>query len=161
VKIRHATPDDLDGLSRIENICFPQNEAAPRDCQRDRLYVFPNHFWVMENDAGEVIGYANGMVVNQQTFSDEWFSDADLHDENGDWQTVFGLTMLPEYQRRGYAGRLMEALIAAAREENRKGCILTCKEHLVPYYEKFGYIKTGISPSKLGGATWYDMVLTF
>ena len=37
----------------------------------------------------------------------------------------------------------------------------TCKEHLIPYYEKFGYRNCGVSESVHGGAVWYDMRLTF
>ena len=40
-------------------------------------------------------------------------------------------------------------------------CILTCKEKLIGFYEKFGYVNLGISDSKHGGAVWYDMILEF
>jgi ribosomal protein S18 acetylase RimI-like enzyme len=161
MKIRHATPNDLDVLSSIENTCFPPEEAASRDRLRDRLNVFPTHFWLFENDNGEIIGFANGMVVNQQTFSDDCFANANLHDKNGDWQTIFGVLVLPEYRKRGYAGKLLEALANSARQDKRKGCILTCKQHLVNYYEKHGYQNKGLSGSTHGGACWYNMVLTF
>jgi len=160
MNIRHATPDDLDTLSMIESTCFSPEEAASREKLQSRLNVFPNHFWIFEIN-GKAIGFVNGMVVNSQTFTDDWFNDANLHDENGEWQAVFGLNVLPEYRCNGYAEKLMEALADTARREKRKGCILTCKEHLVRYYEKRGYRNMGLSDSTLGGATWYNMVLTF
>ena len=43
----------------------------------------------------------------------------------------------------------------------RKGCVLTCKDRLVHYYETFGYRSEGVSASTHGGAVWYDMRLTF
>ena len=46
-------------------------------------------------------------------------------------------------------------------EKGCKGCILTCKEKLIGFYEKFGYVNLGISDSKHGGAVWYDMILEF
>jgi hypothetical protein len=39
--------------------------------------------------------------------------------------------------------------------------VLACKEDKVPYYEKFGFVNEGLSGSRHGGATWYQMRLTF
>jgi putative heme iron utilization protein len=43
--------------------------------------------------------------------------------------------------------------------ENKSSVILTCKDHLIKYYETFGYVNLGVSSSVHGGAKWYDMVL--
>ena len=67
------------------------------------------------------------------------YSDASMHDENGDWQMIFGLNTLPDYQRKGYAAKIMNAMIHMARQEKRKGLVLTCKDRLVPYYSKFRF----------------------
>ena len=40
---------------------------------------------------------------------------------------IFGVNTLPDYRRRGYAARLIEALIADAKEQGRRGVVLTCK----------------------------------
>ena len=64
---------------------------------------------------------------------------------------------LPEYRNRNVGGRLIEAFIELAREENRKGVILTCKEEKIPYYAKFGFVNEGESESDHGGAKWYQM----
>lgn len=55
----------------------------------------------------------------------------------------------------------MYQLIEDARKQNRKGCILTCKEELIHYYEKFGFMNLGLSQSTLANETCYDMVLYF
>lgn len=52
-------------------------------------------------------------------------------------------------------------VIDDARMAGRKGCILTCKDKLLHYYEKFGFKNCGISQSMHGGAIWYDMRLEF
>ena len=160
MKICLATIDDLDVLVSIENECFPPAEAATKESFADRLKIYPNHFWVLKLDS-KIIGFINGMVTNDLTISDEMFEHAGLHCETGDWQAVFGLDVLPEYRRNGYAARLMEQLIADAKHQNRKGCILTCKEYLINYYEKFGYRNYGVSSSVHGGEVWYDMRLEF
>ena len=112
-------------------------------------------------EAGKIIGFINGMVTDDQTISDIMFEDASLHQKDGDWQSVFGLDMLPEYRCQGRAALLMEQLIEDARAKGRKGCILTCKDRLIHYYEKFGYRNLGVSKSVHGGAVWYDMILEF
>ena len=89
------------------------------------------------------------------------FADASLHNPNGAWQMIFGLNTLPEYRNRGVGGQLIEAFIDLAREENRKGVILTCKEEKIPYYAKFGFVNEGASTSDHGGAKWYQMRVVF
>ena len=68
---------------------------------------------------------------------------------------------LPDYQRKGYAAKIMCAMIDLARQENRKGLVLTCKDRLVPYYSKFGFKNEGVSSSVHGGVVWYQMRLEF
>ncbi len=53
----------------------------------------------------------------------------------------------------------MDYLIEDAGKRGRKGLILTCKDRLIHYYEKFGYVNLGVSESVHGGAVWYDMLL--
>lgn len=55
----------------------------------------------------------------------------------------------------------MEHLIADAQEKGREGLILTCKDRLIGFYERFGYKNLGLSQSVHGGAVWYDMILEF
>ena len=43
------------------------------------------------------------------------------------------------------------------RERGKAGVILTCKEHLVDWYGRFGFRNHGTADSEHGGATWYDM----
>ncbi len=160
LNIRKATLDDLDAIERIEALCFPASEAAARESLRARLIVYSDHFLVLE-DGGELIGFVNGMVTDDRTISDAMFDHAELHREDGRWQSVFGLDVVPEHRRKGHAERLMRAFIEHARSEKRLGCILTCKERLLPYYAKFGFKNEGVSQSQHGGAVWYDMTLAF
>lgn len=160
MNIRNATMEDLDILTAIEAACFPPAEAATRESFAKRLAVYPNHFWLLEED-GQVVSFVNGMVTDEPLLRDEMFEDAALHNEDGAWQMIFGVNTLPEYRRRGLAGVLLERAAADARAQGRKGCVLTCKDRLIHYYEKFGYRNEGVSQSVHGGAVWYDMRLTF
>ena len=108
MRIRTATQDDLDAICRVEAICFPASEAGTHESFAARLKVFPRHFLLLE-DEGRLIGFVNGMVTDDRTISDVMFEQAELHKEDGKWQSVFGLDVLPEHRRKGYAGQLMRA----------------------------------------------------
>ena len=108
--IRKAEMADLDRLTEIESICFPSAEAAGREALEQRLRAFPLHFWVMEEE-GLVIGFINGMATDEPVITDVMFENAFLHKADGQWQSVFGLDVLPAYRGRGYAAQLMLSLI--------------------------------------------------
>ena len=160
MNFRNATIADLGSILHIEKACFPPNEAASLDSLSKRLQVFPQHFWLLE-DEGQLIGFINGMVTDHKTIVDEMFKQAELHNENGSWQCVFGLAVSPTFRRKGYAEKLINHLIQKSKEQKRKGITLTCKEHLIPYYQKLGFVDLGISKSVHGGAVWHDMIIEF
>lgn len=158
IKIRQVEDRDLDDVTAVEAACFPAAEAAGREEFQMRIALFPECFFVAE-EQGKIIGLINGCATDEKTIRDEMYHDGRLHKKDGAYQSIFGLDVLPEYQRRGIAARLMEYLIEDAVKKGRRGLILTCKEKLLPYYEKFGYVNRGISQSTHGGAVWYDMIL--
>ena len=160
MRIRTASMADLDTVTDIEAACFPAAEAASREDFAARLAVYPHHFWLLEED-GRVVSFVNGMVSDEPDLRDEMYADASLHRPDGRWQMVFGLNTLPEYRRRGYAGRLVEALVRASRERGKAGVVLTCKDRLVPYYASFGFADEGLSSSTHGNVAWHQMRLTF
>lgn len=159
-RIRTAEPEDLDMVAQVELSCFPAAEAADRKSLKERLEAFPQSFLVAEAE-GKIIGFINGAVTDERTIADEMFEDISLHNPRGAYQSIFGLDVIEQYRRRGVAAGLMEAMIETAREQGRKGLILTCKDRLIHYYEKFGYVNMGLSRSVHGGAVWYDMILEF
>lgn len=144
----------------MEQKCFPKAEAASRESFEKRLSVYPNHFWLLE-DEGKLVGFVNGMVTGSDTLTDEMYEDANLHEENGQWQMIFGVNTIREYRRQGCAEKILNKVIEDAKKQGRKGLVLTCKDKLVHYYAKFGFKNEGISESTHGGAVWYDMRLVF
>ena len=90
------------------------------------------------------------------------YENAALHNENGAWQMIFGVNTLPEYRQHGYAGELLRRAIDDARKQGRRGLVLTCKERLIHYYAKFGFVDEGVSEkSTHGNVVWHQMRLTF
>lgn len=158
--IRYATLDDLNAVSDLEKACFPPLEAAPKESFEKRLRVFPDHFWLMyEEDT--LLSCVNGFVTNDEILTDEMFEDAGMHDENGAWQMIFGVLTHPDHRMKGYASELMKRAVEDAKNQKRKGVILTCKPALIPFYARLGFMDEGVSPSEHGGALWHQMRITF
>ena len=160
MNIRTASLQDLDAIAAVEAVCFPPAEAADKDSLRRRLTVYPDHFWLLwENDT--LVGFVNGMVTQDPDLKDEMYNNADLHEETGPWQMIFGVDTIPAYRRQGCAALLLNRVISDAKAQERKGLVLTCKEPLIHYYAKFGFVNEGISQSVHGNVQWYQMRLTF
>lgn len=160
VLIRNAKKEEAALLAQIEAECFPAAEAAGKQDIEARMDVFEDCFFVAETN-GKIVGFINGAVAKEASLPDQMYHDASLHDPNGAYQTVFGLDVLPAYRRNGIAGRLLERMIHHARECQRKGVVLTCKDHLVHYYAGFGFKHCGVVDSTHGGAKWNEMKLLF
>ena len=160
MEIRKGTLKDLEAIAAVEAACFPAAEAATRAEFAERLRYYGNHFWLLWEDE-TLAAFVDGMVTDAADLTDAMYADASLHNENGAWQMIFGVNTLPEYRRRGLAGQLLETAIAAAKQQGRKGLVLTCKDKLVHYYARFGFVSEGVSGSVHGGVTWYQMRLTF
>ena len=160
MNIRTATMADLTAVTAVEAACFPAAEAATEADFAARLAVYPDCFWLLEED-GKLVSFVNGMATDEPHLRDEMYADAALHQPNGAWQMIFGVNTLPEYRRRGLAEQVLRRVIADAKERGCKGCVLTCKEKLVHYYARLGFVSEGKSDSTHGGAVWYEMRLTF
>ena len=160
MNIRTATIKDLEAVTSVEAECFPPAEAATREELAERLKYYADHFWLMF-DGDKLIAFVDGFVTDEEDLTDEMYAKAQLHNESGAWQMIFGVNTLPGCRRRGYAGLLLQRAIADARAQGRKGLVLTCKEKLLHYYAKFGFVNEGVSASTHGGVVWYQMRLRF
>ncbi|WP_295067002.1 GNAT family N-acetyltransferase [uncultured Fibrobacter sp.] len=160
MQIRTATISDLDAVANVEAECFPPAEAATRESFAERLRCYGNHFWLMF-DEDKLISFVDGFVTDEPDLTDAMYEDAAMHNENGKWQMIFGVNTIPSYRKHGYAGELIQKLIDNSKAQGRKGVVLTCKDKLVNYYAKFGFVNEGVSNSVHGGVVWYQMRLTF
>ena len=159
--IRTAALADRDSIAAVEAECFPPAEAATAEQFSDRLKHYADHFLLMFED-DRLVAFVDGFVTNERDLTDEMYENAALHDEKGKWQMLFGVNTLPAYRRKGCAGELIGRFITIAREQGRMGVVLTCKDRLIRYYEKFGFVNEGLTAkSSHGGAEWDQMRLTF
>ena len=161
MNIRNGRISDVDELTAIEAECFPAAEAAERKSFEDRLNYYADHFWILEDDNGKIISFVNGMVTDEEHLTDKMYENASMHNENGAWQMIFGVNTLPEYRKKGYAETVLRRVIDDAKKQGRKGLVLTCKEKLIHFYGKLGFVDEGVSDSEHGGVVWHEMRLMF
>ena len=162
MKLRFADLSFLDEITAIEKSCFPRGQAAKIEQFEKRLAVYPEHFLLLCDDEGKVVSFINGFVTDLPDLTDEMYLSPEMHDEGGAWQMIFGLCTHPEHRHRGYAESLMNEFLHLAREQGRKGAVLTCKAELIGFYERFGFKNEGVSKgSVIGGVKWYQMRRVF
>ena len=159
--IRYATIEDIKAITAVETECFPPAEAATEKEFIERVRYYGNHFWLMFEQE-KLIAFVDGFVTDEPDLTDEMYENASMHNENGAWQMIFGVNTPPTYRKYGYAGKLIRRAIEDAKQQGRKGLVLTCKDKLVPYYAKFGFQDEGMTDkSTHGNVVWHQMRLTF
>ncbi|MCD8205967.1 MAG: GNAT family N-acetyltransferase [Clostridia bacterium] len=155
---RHIKKDEAEKAAFIEAECFPVAEACTEKMMTERVMAAPELFLVAEDtETGEIEGFLCGLSTREERFRDEFFSDATLHDPEGENVMLLGLDVLPAYRMRGIARVLMETYKAERLAEGKKRLILTCSEKKVPMYEKMGFHREGTSASLWGGVSWVEM----
>lgn len=158
MEIRVAKREEINEIIEIEKNCFPDSEAASSQELKDRYQTFSENFFVAFKD-DKIIGYIAGACTNQPLLPDELYHDVSLHVPNGDYQTVFSLAVLPAYQHEGVGRKLLEYIIEVSKKRGKAGVVLTCKDHLIDFYQGSGFQCLGRSLSHHGGAIWNDMLL--
>ena len=155
---RSALPQDADETAQIEQICFPPNEACKKEDMRSRVKEAPEEFLIAYDPENKLIaGFITGIVTNEESFSDAFFTDSKLHDPKGKNVMILGLEVRPEYRLCGLGRRLVSLYAAKEAEKGRERLVLTCHARLVKMYEKLGFTDLGLSSSVWGGEKWHEM----
>lgn len=156
--IRNVTEQDLEGCYVVETRCFLPAEVASREKVEKRIRLFPQGFLVAELN-NRIIGFINSAATHQEEIAAAEFKEMVGHQADGRNMVAFALAVLPEFQRKGVAQKLMWRFIDVARELKKEKIMLICKPSLISYYERFGFIYAGESASTHGGSRWHEMVL--
>ena len=160
-EFRDIRQDETAQAVAIAQICFPPNEACSEKAMRERISVAPDLFLVVvDKGTGKIAGFFNGLATNEYTFRDEFFTDAGLHNPDGENIMLLGLDVLPEYRGQGLGRELVYEYLRRERENHRREVILTCLESKVKMYKKFGFMDRGIANSTWGGEEWHEMSCT-
>ena len=142
----------------MEAVCFPAAEAAGYEDFIERYQTCQNSFFVAETENGEIAGFCNGCCADTDYLADALYHDASLHNPDGDYQMIFGLDVNPKFQKQGIGEALMRHMIKSAGERGKKAVVLTCKDHMIPFYKRIGYEYIELSDSTHGGAAWHKMM---
>lgn len=156
VKIRGVTQQDLEGCFIIESLCFLPSEAASKENIEKRIKLFPQGFFVAELD-GKVIGHINSASTYKADIADEEFKAMVGHDDYGKNIVIFSVAVLPKFQRKGVAKKLMSRFIEESKNLKKRKVMLICKSNFIAYYKRFGFIYIGESASTHGGFKWHEM----
>ena len=157
-EFRNIRPEETDQAVMIEQICFPPNEACSEEHMRERIEKAPELFLVAEEkESGKIAGFLNGRSTNEETFRDEFFTDADLYEPEGKNVMLLGLDVLPEYRGQGLARELVGQYRMRERKNGRDALILTCLQAKVEMYKRMGFCDRGIANSSWGGEQWHEM----
>lgn len=157
-EFRDIRPEEAGQAAEIERVCFPPNEACTEKMMHERVAAVPDLFLVAADRAtGRIAGFLNGLATDEQVFRDEFFTDAGLHEPQGENVMLLGLDVLPAYRGQGLASEIMRQYKRREARRGRKRLILTCLGDKVGMYEKMDFQDHGISASGWGGEEWHEM----
>ncbi len=158
VKIRQVQEKDLEECWNIESSSYPASEAAPKERIKIRIKTYPQGFIIAELD-GKVIGMINGASTNEDNIHNEKLWDMREHIENGKNIGIFSVAVLEEHRGKGISRLLMKKFIENSKKMNKEKILLFCKESMIKYYERYGFVYAGKSKAKWGESEWHDMYL--
>lgn len=159
-EFRDIRPQEVEEAIEIEQICFPPHEACSPQAMKERIAAAPELFMVaMDKDTGKIAGFLNGVSTKEQHFHDEFFTDIQLYDPQGDCVMLLGLDVRPEYRREGLAEEIVRQYCMREKAKGRKRLCLTCLEEKVSMYGKMGFTDLGMANSSWGEEEWHEMTL--
>ena len=83
-EFRYIRQEEGDQAARIEQICFPPNEACTEKMMKDRAAAAPELFLVaVDRESGLLAGFLCGLATDESRFRDEFFYDNTLYQPEG------------------------------------------------------------------------------
>ena len=122
---RNIRQEEIAQAAAIEKICFPPNEACSYEHMEKRVEKASELFLVAEDrTTGKIAGFLNGLATDREHLTDDFFTDAEMHDPKGKNIMLLGLDVLPEYQHQGLAGELVRCYKEREKAKGREKLIL-------------------------------------
>ncbi|OPH57247.1 hypothetical protein BC351_25605 [Paenibacillus ferrarius] len=142
----------------IERTVFTQESAASLEAFQMRKTIFGPYFLVAETEStSQIVGVTNGIKLSHMDLSDESIKQASEYEVDGSYFCILTIAVHPSHQRQGIASALLKRIIQIAQEDQLKGIVLMCEEHLISFYEKHGFRYIMPSNSSHGGIQWHEM----
>lgn len=157
IQIRQVHVNDLDACARIEDECYNKQGATRKRIER-RIREYPEGFMVAVSGE-KVAGFINSGCIHADDIKNENLKDLKGHDSSGKNRVIFSLAVRPCFQGMGISRLLMEKFILESRKVKKSLVLLICREHLISFYKRFGFVYRAPSIATYGGFTWHEMVL--
>ncbi|MFC1454882.1 GNAT family N-acetyltransferase [Candidatus Undinarchaeota archaeon] len=157
--IRQANNTDLLAAHEVERKAYNEAEAASLERFEERLEKFSDGFLLAEL-GGKIVGIVNSATLDKEDISDEELKEMIGHVPGGKNIVIFTFAILPEFQGKGISKPLMDEFIKRSKESGKEKILLICKDTLVDYYKKYGFINLGKSKSTFAGVEWIEMSLS-
>lgn len=160
-EFRMIRREEAQQAADIEQICFPPNEACSEQMMKERVAKAPGFLLAAaDRQTGKIAGFLSGLATNEQSFRDEFFKDANMHNPEGKNIMLLGLDVLSGHRGQGLARELMFRYLQREQKNGRRKVVLTCLPDKVKMYEKMGFHNDGFANSTWGGEQWYEMSCT-
>jgi len=157
-EFRNVKPEEKDEVAKIEQICFPPNEACSAKHMSERVDNAAELFLVAyDKENKRIAGFLNGLSTEETVFQDKFFTDITTYNPEGKNVMLLGLDVIPECRGQGLATEIVMQYRKREYAKGRKMLFLTCLESKVEMYKKMGFKDLGLSGSVWGGEQWHDM----
>lgn len=145
--IRKAVVEDVDTITRLYNITIGSSRMAKiyvrKNVLSKQVYVYEKNNEVIGAYVIETSNYGNPYRMNKIPYTVYW-----LHQ----------IMIFPEYQKKGYGSQMMEHYFKAGKDNNVDSFKLVCKDKLVKYYKKFGFVVTERAKKRRGDKEYYHIM---
>ncbi|ETO29563.1 hypothetical protein RFI_07555 [Reticulomyxa filosa] len=156
--VRAVRKADLPRICELETESYPPDEAAPPE----RLYyrfIYASDYFKVLTYCNQIVGFVCGTLANSNKLTEESIL---AHVESGKTLCVHSVVVDKHYRRNKLATLLMKKylqILAPKLERKEIHAIrLMAKKHLVPLYQKVGFVLEGKSNVQHGKDQWYEMV---
>ncbi|MBT2759463.1 bifunctional GNAT family N-acetyltransferase/carbon-nitrogen hydrolase family protein [Mesobacillus foraminis] len=163
--IRNMQREDIDGIIKMQNVCFPGMEPWKRDQLESHLSIFPDGQFVAEYD-GEVIGSCSSLIINFDEYDDRhsWDDITDngyITNHNPEGYNLYGIEVMvhPDYRKMKVGQRLYDARKELARQYNLKSIIIGGR--IPNYHLVAGEMSPREYVDQVTSLKLYDPVLSF
>ncbi|KAK3680802.1 hypothetical protein LTR37_021044 [Vermiconidia calcicola] len=181
------TLSDIESCVRLEEATFPENERCTREkfqyrlkrCGELSMGIYTSHetndiitaetstpvYSGAPERKAVLLGHIVATKTTNSTVKDSDMSIPDSpdskvgHTDEGRTICIHSLAVLPQYQKRGLGKTLLKAYLQRMEGQGVGDRVaLIAHEHLIAYYEGFGFENKGKSEAQFGGGGWYDLV---
>lgn len=127
--IRNATKDMLPQLIELWGECFGDSEEYSSFFFQNKMIgtdVFQNQYVYMTDEhIVSMLSVLPAVIIEEKEERLFWY--------------VYGVATKKEYRKKGYAGRLLNHILAKAMEEDAAVGLVPANDALFGYYKKFGF----------------------